>query len=129
MAKKIILDASALLALLQEEPGYEQVEKVLPHALLSTVNFSEVIAVLINIGLSPDEAKNIASEFINEIIPFSFDQALQAAFLRKETKPHGLSFGDRACLALAKLKKIEIMTADKTWAKLKIEGLTIHVIR
>lgn len=129
MSKKVVLDASALLTLLQEEPGFEQIEKMLPHAIMSTVNLSEVIAVLISIGISAEEAQNIAFEFIDEIIPFDSNQASLAAFLRSETKPYGLSFGDRACLALAQMQQIEVITADKIWGKLKIKDLKVHVIR
>lgn len=129
MNKQVVLDASAFLALLHKETGYAEVEKVLPYAIMSAVNLSEVIAVLINIGITTDEAGDIASEFINEIIPFDARQASEAAFLRKETKPHGLSFGDRACIALAQQRQLEVLTADKAWGKLKIRDLKIHVIR
>jgi len=129
MNKKIILDASALLTLLHEEPGHEQVEKALPNAIISAVNVSEVIAVLTNIGISFEEAENMAFEFVDEIIPFDAKQASEAAFLRKETKSYGLSFGDRACLSLTKLQHAEALTADKTWGRLKLEGIKIHVIR
>ena len=129
MTKKIILDASALLTLLHEEPGHEQVEKALPHSIMSTVNVSEVIAVLTGIGISFEDAESMAFEFVTEIVSFDAKQACEAAFLRKETKPYGLSFGDRACLALARLQNAVALTADKTWGKLKLEDTDIHVIR
>lgn len=129
MNKKVILDASALLALLQKEKGYEQVEKNLPHAMMSSVNISEVIAVLIHVGISEEEAHNLTTDIISEIIPFDREQAYLAACLRKITKQHGLSFGDRACISLSQREKVSVLTADKIWSKLQIDGIHIEVIR
>lgn len=129
MSKKIVLDASALLALLQKENGFEQVEKRLPHAMMSSVNLSEVIAVLIHVGISEEKAYTLTTEIINEIIPFDSEQAYLAAYLRKLTKTHGLSLGDRACLALAQLQKTTVLTADKIWSKLQLNDIRIEVIR
>ena len=97
---KIVLDASAVLAMLNQEPGHEVVEKYLPQGIISTVNLSEVVAVLTEIGMSMDEAENITRELIKEIIDFDHPQALTAASLKKTTRSKGLSLGDRACLAL-----------------------------
>jgi ribonuclease VapC len=129
MSESIVLDASALLALLNEENGYHAVEKVLPLAMMSAVNVSEVIAVLANIGIAQDEAERITLEMVERIIPFDVEQACIAASLRKQTKSQGLSLGDRACLGLAKLHKLPVITADKVWAKVRIEGVRIQIIR
>lgn len=116
MSNKIVFDSSALLALLRQEPGYEIVEKQLPHAIISTVNLAEVVAILEEIGASHQEAEKIVSELMSEIIPFDQPQALLTANLRKKTKSHGLSLGDRACLSLGKIKNLPVLTADKAWA-------------
>lgn len=129
MNEEIILDASAVLALLNEEPGHEQVAKLLEGALISTVNFSEVITVLSDANIPLNEAEEMTSAIISEIIPFDQKQAMLAASLRKTTRPYGLSFGDRACIALAKTRKSLVLTADKIWGKLHIEGVKIQVIR
>lgn len=125
---KIILDASALLALLKKESGHSIVEENLANAVMSAINISEVIAVLLAIEIPKNETLTIINGLISEIIPFDQHQALMAAELRKITKQHGLSLGDRACLALAKEKKLPVITADKIWNKLDL-GITIHVIR
>ncbi len=129
MSESVVLDASALLALLNEEAGHHAVEKILSKAIMSAVNVSEVITVLANIGIAQDEAERITLEMIEHIIPFDVEQACVAASLRKNTKSYGLSLGDRACLGLAKLQKLPVVTADKVWSKVHIDGVKIQVIR
>jgi ribonuclease VapC len=127
--KKIVLDASALLALLNEEPGYKEVEKALPLAVMSSVNLCEVVSVLTDIGISKGDAEGMVMDVLKEVIPFDAHQALIAASLRKHTKAYGLSLGDRACLALTKSLHATVLTADKIWAKLMISGAHVSVIR
>lgn len=124
----MVLDASAILALLNKEPGHELVEKALPHSTLSTVNFSEIITVLDHFSMPISQAQEITLELINELLPFDHKQALIAASLRKETKQYGLSLGDRACLALAKVLQSPVLTADKAWKKLDV-GVDVQLIR
>lgn len=98
---KVVLDASALLALINQEPGHEIVEDKLPYAIMPTVNVSEVMTVLTHAGAPIDEIKPIVFNLIPEIIPFGKIHAVVTAKLRHPTKTRGLSFGDRSCLALA----------------------------
>ena len=129
MSKKVVLDASALLALLNEEPGAKQVESMLSHAIMSAVNIAEVVSVLTDIHLSQEEAENITGDLIQDIIPFDEKQAYLAASLRKQIKSYGLSLGDRACLSLAIQHHTTVLTADKIWAKLHIPGIKVQIIR
>ncbi|SRR5579883_37180 len=129
MNKKIVLDASALLALLNQEKGFERVESVLSNALMSSVNYSETLAVLNQIGMPEEEARELTHAIIHDIIPFDTQQAHKAAILRKKTQPYGLSLGDRACLALAEQLKADVLTADKVWAKLALDTINIEIIR
>lgn len=126
---KIVFDASALLALLHQEPGHEIAQKYLPHAIMSTVNISETASVLLDIGISENTAKKMLAEIIKEIIPFDDHQAFLAASLKPLTKPYGLSFGDRACLSLAILKQLPVLTADKIWTKIHPCSIKILLIR
>ena len=126
--KKMVLDASAVLALLNEEPGSEMVAAALPHAIMSCVNFSEVIAVLSRIGVNDKEAVAIPHQLIKKCIPFDTEQAEIAALLVKDTKSIGLSLGDRACLSLALAQSLPVITADKAWLKLKTD-VDVRVIR
>ena len=126
---KIVFDASALLALLNQETGHEAVEKHLPHAVMSTVNVAEVITVLIDLGMPDNAAKEMIVEIIKEIVPFELPHAFTSASLKKMTKSHGLSFGDRACLTLAKLKNLPVLTADKIWGEINHNEIKIILIR
>lgn len=128
MMSEIVLDASALLALLNKEPGYEQVHEILPSAIMSAVNYAEVIMVLIRLGISEIEATKITIALIRKIIPFDQTQAVETAVFREKTKKLGLSLGDRACLSLAKLRQVPVITADKGWAKLDI-GVKVQILR
>ena len=116
----VVFDASALLVLLNKEPGHELVERYLPQAMMSAVNFAEVITVLVNVGVPLSEATTLTSELITIIEPFNADQAVATAELRKTTKTLGLSLGDRACLALAQKKQLPVITADKIWKEIKL---------
>lgn len=126
---RIVLDSSALLALLNKEPGSDKLTaQVLSVAASSTVNLAEVQAKLVQRGLDPDEAWEATLTPIREVIDFTADHARLAGTLISQTRSLGLSLGDRACLALGLALKATVYTADKAWKNLKL-GLQIHVIR
>ena len=111
-----VLDSSAVLALLFAEPGSDKVKAFLPGGLLSTVNLTEVVSKLRERGM-PSEAVFTAIEALGvEIVDFDFVQAAGAAELRLTTRHLGLSLGDRACLALAHVRRLPVVTADSAWA-------------
>ena len=122
-----ILDASAVLALLYAEPGAEVVQAALPGALLSAVNAAEVIAKLNERGVPADKAAATVDWLGLEVVSFDLEQARLAGELRPITRAAGLSLGDRACLALARLRGLPAMTADIVWAR--IPGFDVIVIR
>ena len=125
----VVLDASALLAVLNREPGADKLTpQLLNMATSSTVNLAEVQSKLVNRGLSPQEAWEATISPIREATPFSSEHAMTAGSLIAETRALGLSLGDRACLALGLALGAPIYTADKSWKSLKL-GLRIHVIR
>jgi ribonuclease VapC len=128
---KAVLDASALLAFLRGEPGAERVAEALGEgACLSAVNLAEVLSKLADWGEDPAEAQarmeraGLLGAAV-EIFLFSEEDALEVARLRALTRVHGLSFGDRACLALARRLGLPALTADRTWDEL---GLDIPVV-
>ncbi len=126
---KIVLDASALLAVLNDEPGSDKLTpELLSIATSSTVNLAEVQSKLVDRGISPDRAWAATMTPIAEAIPFTSEQAKAAGSLIAETRALGLSLGDRACLALGLALKAPVYTADRSWKNLKL-GLHIHVIR
>ena len=124
---KYVLDASAVLALIFLEPGWEAVDRVLPGSLMSTVNVAEALTKLIQDSISLDNATEEISKLNIEIIEFDLKSAAMTAELRPSTKHLGLSLGDRACLALAIQHDATAVTADKSWAKLDL--CKIEVIR
>ena len=123
-----VLDASAVLSLLREEPGGDAVAEVLTYSSISAVNFSELVAKLCEWGADADEARQTLVELGLHVIDFDLPQAVEAGALRPRTRSAGLSLGDRACLALAQARGAQALTADRSWAALDI-GVEIRVIR
>jgi ribonuclease VapC len=125
----IVLDASAILAVINAEPGSEKLTPVLLRdAVCSTVNLAEVQAKLVTRGWSADEAWADAVSPIREAVPFDPQQAKITGSLVTVTHQLGLSLGDRACIALGLTLRAPIFTAEKLWGKLKL-GVRVHVIR
>jgi len=124
----VVLDASALLALLANERGAEQVHEVLGSALISAVNLAEVLAKLSDRGVSEDEQRRIRSTLDVEVRSFDESSAWISSGLRGATRPHGLSTGDRACLALALDEGVPALTTNRAWSKLNI-GVQIRILR
>ena len=129
-----VLDASALLALLKGEPGAERVAEALERgAYLSAVNLAEVLSKLADWGEDPAEAQARMAQVgllgaAVEVLPFTGEDALEVARLRALTRAHGLSFGDRACLALARRLGLPALTAERAWAELDL-GIPVEVLR
>lgn len=118
---KNVLDASAVLAVLNGERGEKKVIPLLLESAISSVNLSEVAAKLLEAGMDKTSAQIAVSILgIGEVVDFTEDLAWGAARLRPLTKQYGLSMGDRACLALAVKFGVPAVTADKEWSKLKL---------
>jgi PIN domain nuclease of toxin-antitoxin system len=129
-----VLDASALLALLKGEPGAERVAEALERgAYLSAVNLAEILSKLADWGEDPAEAQARMAQVgllgaAVEVLPFTGEDALEVARLRALTRAYGLSFGDRACLALARRLGLPALTAERAWAELDL-GIPVEVLR
>lgn len=124
----VVLDTSAVLASLWNEPGAARVDEVIGEARISAVNLSELIAKLVDRGASDDQVADVLTALNLEVEAFGVGQARLSGELRRETKAFGLSLGDRCCLALAKEQDAPVLTADRVWAELDI-GVEIEVIR
>jgi PIN domain nuclease of toxin-antitoxin system len=126
---KVVLDASAILAIINQEPGHEKLTPaVLAEAVCSTVNLAEVHAKLVSRGWSAGEAWEDATSPIQEAIAFSAEHAQRSGDLVLQCKRLGLSLGDRACLALASTLQCPVYTTDKAWKELKTT-VKIYVLR
>ena len=117
----VVLDASALLAVIEDEPGAETVEDTLADSAISAVNFSEVVAKLVDRGFGNEAVVARMNAFSLAVHAFDAAQAWRAGLLRRETRARGLSLGDRACLALAEALEAPAMTMDRSWAALDLE--------
>ena len=124
-----VLDASALLALLQQEPGAETVETLLEEAVISSVNWSEVVHKSLDRGVELDNLREDLEALGLNIAPFDVEDAEVAAALRRGTAELGLSLADRACLALASRLSIPALTTDSAWAELQLEAVFVRLIR
>jgi ribonuclease VapC len=125
---RVVLDSSALLALIWSEPGSARVSDVLEDATMSAVNWAEVVSKLQERGIDVEAARPLLADFSINVLPFDQEQAYAAGALRLRSKHLGLSIGNRACLALAAHLAAPAYTADKAWAKLDA-GVEVRVVR
>ncbi len=127
-----MLDASALLAWLREEPGAENVDRALDGARISAVNLSEVLRKSLAAGLTLPETSPLPEDLGTlgvSVVAFGTREAGVAAELWTVTRSLGLSLADRACLATAICLDSPAMTADRGWEGIEWEGLSVELIR
>jgi PIN domain nuclease of toxin-antitoxin system len=125
-----VLDASAVLALLLDEPGADRVRAVFADSAITTVNFAEVVGHFARNGVAEPDIRRVLEPLPIERIAFDEELAYGAGLLLPATKAAGLSFGDRACLALARRLKTKALTSDRTWRKIaRAAEVAIEVIR
>jgi PIN domain nuclease of toxin-antitoxin system len=126
---EVVMDASAILALIQDERGAENLTaEIMDDAIISTVNLAEVQSKLVKNGYAADEAWETALSLVTAAEPYTREQARIAGDLITTTEKYGLSLGDRSCLALAIALKAPVYTTEQVWRDLKV-GVPIHVIR
>ncbi len=124
----VVLDASALLAYLQDEPGDEAVEAVLAESVMSSVNWAEVVQKSVASGVLVDGMRKDLEALGLMIAPFSPEDAEMAGQLWLQTRQAGLSLGDRACLSVGMRLNVPVLTSDRAWATLGL-ALDVQVIR
>jgi PIN domain nuclease of toxin-antitoxin system len=121
---EVVLDASAILAIIFGESGDAGALALTSRARVSAVNLSEVVAKMDERGFDPTEAEVLLGGLGMEVAKFGREDAFRAGRLRQATRRMGLSFGDRACLALALRTGLPVVTADRAWVDL---GLPVEV--
>lgn len=130
-----VLDASALLAYLHDEPGSDAVTGAISEsAAISAANWAETLSKVAETGLDPAQVARDLEEQglldgLLEVVPLTAGDALVIGGLRVQTKEFGLSLGDRACLALGMRLELPILTADREWAELTNVDVEILPIR
>ncbi len=129
MKPEVVLDASALLAALFAETGHELVSSLLGRSAISAVNYTEVISRQMRQGASQESATSNLAGLNLRVIPWDLELTEAAADLSALGWSHGLSLGDRACLATARKLGVPAVTADGDWNKLPSIGVRIDLIR
>ena len=123
-----VLDASAVLALLQQEPGEDVVAPLVGRAAWSAVNLCEVAGKLADRGMPAPAVQETLDALNLTVHDFDSELGFAAAELRRMV-PRGLSVGDRACIALAQRLRLPAITAEREWTRLDIAGLVVTAIR
>lgn len=124
----VVLDASALIALLLIEPGHDRVRTILEIAAISSVNWSEVVQQLLKRNKDVHRCRQDLMSLGLSIVPFDTLAAEQAASLWLQGRDYRLSLGDRACIALGLSLHTTILTADRVWLQ-AFPNLPIQLIR
>ena len=126
-----VLDASALLAYLNGEPGAQRVQQCIEQgqAIMSSVNLAEVLSKCADQGMSSADQAALCAALPLEISAFDTAVALTSAALRSSTRAQGLSLGDSCCLALAQSRNATALTADQAWSRLGRADIGVEQIR
>lgn len=125
--KEVVLDASALLAMLKGERGATKVAAVIAEARISAVNYAEVVSHFVYAGMPEREVDAMLDPLPMTIVPVDKAIAQLAGRLRAATAGAGLSLGDRICLALAKRDGLHAWTSDQIW-KSVADALQVKVV-
>lgn len=125
----VVLDSSALVALLMQEPGSDLVATVMDEgrAVISAANWAEVAGRLARSGIAAKTVRAALTALNLEVIPLDSDLALEAGLMEAETRPLGLSLGDRCCLALAAREGETVLTTDRAWLKWKSKAKVVCI--
>jgi ribonuclease VapC len=123
----VIADASAVLAVLQGEvDGAVLADE---DVVVGAVNLTEVVGKLAERGMPAEEIQQVLATLDLRVDPFGEDDAHRTGLLRQQTREHGLSLADRACIALALKRLLPVLTADREWGSLDVERLEVRLIR
>ncbi|KQQ17627.1 twitching motility protein PilT [Methylobacterium sp. Leaf123] len=125
----VVFDTSAVIALLRSEPGAAIVAARVGQAAMSAVNLQELVKALILRGLALPVIEEVVQELRLDLHAHDREAAFAAARLTEATRQHGSGLGDRTCMALAMKLGVPVLTSDRAWAKLKIPGLEVEVVR
>ena len=121
---KVVLDASAVLAVLFKETGAEIVAQVLFGATISAVNYSEVLKKAVEKRGDIHKAKHFLDRQSLKVVAFDISQAVAAAAILPQTSDFGLSFADRACVSLGLQLQYQVLTAEK---RMSLTGLDVKI--
>ena len=126
----IILDSSAVLAVLRDETGANVVLESLPDGVICAINLGEVVQVQIREGKTREQAAAVINALQIPVVDVDADLAIYAAELRMKVLKQGISQADSICLALAKREGAVALTGDRKWLEVaEILGVEVRLIR
>lgn len=127
---KYLLDASAVLAALKRESGWERVISMTPEAAIGAANLAEVVARLSEVSDSPAAIVEAFATLAITVLPVEETDGIAAGLLRKPTRHLGLSSGDRLCLAMAGRLGVTAVAADRAFAPASVPAnVEVELIR
>ena len=129
MQAEYVLDATALIALVNLEPGHKRVEQLVDRSAISAVNLAETIHKLIQKGSDAQHAELLLRQLQLQVVDWSEELAYHSAAFALLGKSYGLSMGDRACLTLAKHIHATAVTSDQAWHKTPGLGVPVLIFR
>lgn len=112
---EVVVDSSAILAVVFEEVGGEAALPFVDGAFVSANIVAEVFTKLLDNGATSEGARETITNFEFDIHPVDAEAAFAIGELRAVTRSAGLSLGDRSCLALARKLGVPAVTADRAW--------------
>jgi ribonuclease VapC len=124
----MVLDASAILAFINKEPGGDVVAAVIDKGRLSAVNLAEVISKLVEKGWTPEGATMLTDTLYCEVVPADRQNAVRAGVLHQATRGKNVSLADRFCLALGQQLDMPVLTGDRAWTSLGLD-VDVQLIR
>ena len=125
----VVLDASAVLAMLREEPGGEVVADYIGRAAISSVNLQEVAKEMLREGATLDATRKVLDELGLDVRAHDVEAAYRSAALYEQTKQYGRGLGDRSCMALGLQLGLPVLTTDREWQQVEIDGLVLEHLR
>ena len=127
---KYIMDASAVVAVANQEPHFPELQTMFIDSIITTINLAEALTVIIRkYEIDPDTVWNELSNFVQNHYPINDELTYEVVKMTPYAKPYGLSLGDRYCLALAKHLRLPVYTADKIWKNLEEPlGIIVNLI-
>ena len=128
---KYIMDASAIIAVANQEPCIPELADMFLESVITTINLAEALTVIIRLfDADPDTIWNELGNFVQHHYPLDDELTYEVVKMAPYAKKYGLSMGDRYCLALAKKLQLPVYTADRIWKETEAEfGLTVVLIR
>lgn len=126
---EVVLDASAVLAMLRDEPGGDEVASFIGRAAISAVNLQEVAKEMLREGVPVADVRVVLDELALDICDHDAEAAYAAAALYEATNQYGRGLGDRSCMALGIQLGLPVLTADREWKRVEADGLDLRHLR